>query len=164
MPDEIFPFFTMGKMYSFFFEFLSEICLLFRRVMNGIKKHNSLKTIFLWTLLETIITNNFRLDYTNASRKHNYICIMLSLCRRLVISWSCYYYCQLSRKAVRPSVSCDFAFHSILTFYAVCIASWDERPYTRVDDYDVWKTLKTAALTLYLEGEQNVISFVKQVC
>ena len=31
----------------------------------------------------------------------------------------------------------------------------------RIDNYDVKKTLKTKALTVYLEGEKNVLMFCK---
>ena len=37
LPGEIMPTFTIGKIHKFLFEFLSEIFLLFRRVINGIK-------------------------------------------------------------------------------------------------------------------------------
>ena len=59
-------------------------CLLFGRVINGFKKHNILK-IFVRTVLETIITNNFPLGYTHASHKCTRIFIMFSLCQHPVI-------------------------------------------------------------------------------
>ena len=52
----------------------------------GIKKHNILYTIFIGTVLETVITNNFPLGYTYASHKYTHIFITFSLCRRLDIT------------------------------------------------------------------------------
>ena len=58
LPGEILPSFKMDKIYSFFFDFLSEIYLLFRRVINDV-------------YLCAKVIENFKFRIAYPQRRHN---------------------------------------------------------------------------------------------